>query len=273
MALMKAGLVQRTSFENRSGAGGAKGFAYMLDRRARSESLLMVSSTPILVRALRPEFQQNWRELTPVASMIGDYGALMVRSDASYRSLDDLVAALRSDPERIKFAGGSNRGDLDHLILASAFQAFGIAPQRARYVPYGAGGQATLALLGGETAAMTATIGDAIAYIQSGHIRALAVAAPQRLKELPDVPTFAELGYPLEFLNWRGFFAVPGLSVTDLATYTHVLGALTETQAWRDELHRHGWVQVFHTGDDFSAYLDGQEAQIAELMRALGFLE
>ena len=121
MALMKAGLVQRTSFENRSGAGGAKGFAYMLDRRARSESVLMVSSTPILVRALRPEFQQNWRELTPVASMIGDYGALMVRSDASYRSLDDLVAALRSDPERIKFAGGSNRGDLDHLILASAF--------------------------------------------------------------------------------------------------------------------------------------------------------
>lgn len=245
----------------------------MLDPRARSESVLMVSSTPILVRTLRPEFQQNWRELTPVASMIGDYGALMVRSDAPHRSLDELVAVLQSSPESIKFAGGSNRGDLDHLILASAFQAFGIAPQRARYVPYGAGGQATLALLGGETAAMAATIGDAISYIHSGHIRALAVAAPQRLKELPHVPTFAELGFPFEFLNWRGFFAVPGLSNADLAAYSQLLGALTQTQAWRDELSRHGWVQVFHTGKDFSSYLDGQETQIAELMRALGFLQ
>jgi putative tricarboxylic transport membrane protein len=273
MALMKAGLVQHASFENRSGAGGAKGFAYMLDRRARSESVLMVSSTPILVRTLRAEFQQNWRELTPVASMIGDYGALMVRSDAPWRSLHELVTTLRNTPESIKFAGGSNRGDLDHLILASSFQAFTIAPQRARYVPYGAGGQATLALLGGETAAMAATIGDAISYIQSGHIRALAVAAPQRLQALPDVPTFAELGYPLEFLNWRGFFAVPGLSATDLATYTQLLTALTKTQAWQDELHRHGWVQVFHPGEDFSAYLDDQEAQIAQLMRVLGFLQ
>jgi putative tricarboxylic transport membrane protein len=273
MALMKAGLVQHASFENRSGAGGAKGFAYMLDRRARSESVLMVSSTPILVRTLRAEFQQNWRELTPVASMIGDYGALMVRSDAPWRSLHELVTTLRNTPESIKFAGGSNRGDLDHLILASSFQAFTIAPQRARYVPYGAGGQATLALLGGETAAMAATIGDAISYIQSGHIRALAVAAPQRLQALPDVPTFAELGYPLEFLNWRGFFAVPGLSATDLATYTQLLTALTKTQAWQDELHRHGWVQVFHPGEDFSAYLDDQEAQIAQFMRVLGFLQ
>jgi len=205
--------------------------------------------------------------------MIGDYGALVVRSDAPYRLLDDLVVALRSSPESIKFAGGSNRGDLDHLVLASTFQAFGISPQRARYVPYGAGGQATLALLGGETVAMAATIGDAISHIQSGHLRALAVAAPHRLKELPEVPTFAELGYPLEFLNWRGFFAVPGLSATDLATYTKLLSTLTETKVWQDELRRHGWVQVFHTGKDFSDYLDGQETQIADLMRALGFLQ
>ncbi len=273
MALVTAGLVEHASFENRSGAGGAKGFAYMLDRRARSESVLMVSSTPILVRTLRPEFRQNWRELTPVASMIGDYGALMVRSDAPYQTLDDLVVALRASPESIKFAGGSNRGDLDHLILASAFQAFGIPPQSARYVPYGAGGQATLALLGGETVAMAATIGDAMTYIQSGHLRALAVAAPSRLNGLPKVPTFAELGYPLEFLNWRGFFAVPGLSSTDLATYTSLLKSLTGSQAWNDELQRHGWVQVFHPGKDFSEYLDTQEAQIAKLMRALGFLQ
>ena len=271
-ALMASGLVNHVSYENRSGAGGAKGFTYMLDRRARSESVLMVSSTPILVRTLRPEFGQDWRQLTPVASMIGDYGALMVRGDASFRSLEDLATLLRRDPAAVKFAGGSNRGDLDHLILASAFKALGLRPQDARYVPYGAGGQATLALLGGETLAMAATVGDAISHIRSGHVRVLAIAAPRRLDELPDVPTFTELGYPLEFLNWRGFFAVPGISDNDLQRYTALFDRLAETSAWRAELQRHGWVEVRHGGPGFAAYLDRQEQQIADLMKALGFL-
>ena len=62
-------------------------------------------------------------------------------------------------------------------------------------------------------------------------------------------------------------------SATDLATYTQLLAALTKTQAWQDELHRHGWVQVFHPGEEFSDYLDDQEAQIAGIMRVLGFLQ
>lgn len=272
-ALTVSGLVARVSYENRGGAGGAKGFAYMLDRRARSEGVLMVSSTPILVRTLRPEFRQDWRQLTPVAAVIGDYGALMVRSDAPWRTLDDLVVDLRRDPRSIKFAGGSNRGDLDHLILAGAFQALGLPPREARYVPYGAGGAATLALLSGETPAMAATIGDAMGPIRDGAIRVLAIAAPRRLQQLPRVPTFVELGTPFEFLNWRGFFAVPGLDARQLETWTTMFGRLSRSAAWRAEMDRHGWIAVEHRGEDFAAYLNRQEGQIRGLLQALGGLQ
>lgn len=268
-ALTGAGLVAHVSFENRSGAGGAKGFAYMLDRRARSEAVLMVSSTPILVRTLRPEFRQDWRQLTPVAAVIGDYGALMVRSDAPWHTLDDLLADLRRSPRAIKFAGGSNRGDLDHLILAGAFQALGLPPREARYVPYGAGGAATLALLSGETPAMAATIGDAMGPIQDGAIRVLAIAAPQRLEQLPEVPTFRELGHAFEFLNWRGFFAVPDLDPGQLRAWTGMFEALGDSAAWQVEMDRHGWIAVEHRGADFAAYLNRQEAQIRGLLQAL----
>ena len=271
-ALMAAGLVERVSFENRGGAGGAKGFAYMLDRRARSEPVLMVSSTPILVRSLRPVFRQDWRQLTPIAAVVGDYGALMVRADAPWPDLAALVRALQTDPRGVKFAGGSNRGDLDHLILAAAFQSFGLPATEARYVPYGAGGAATLALLSGETAAMAATIGDAMGPIRDGTIRVLAVAAPQRLRQLPDVPTFGELGFPFEFLNWRGYFAVPGLDPATRASWIRLFARLGRTAAWQAELDRHGWIGVEHTGDGFAAYLDRQESQIRVLMQSLGLL-
>ncbi len=268
-ALLSAGLVAQVSYENRSGAGGAKGFAYMLDRRARSEAVLMVSSTPILVRTLRPEFQQNWRQLTPVGAVIGDFGALMVRADAPWPNLEELIKALQCNPRSIKFAGGSNRGDLDHLILAAAFEAFGLSPRDARYVPYGAGGAATLALLSGETPAMAATIGDAMGPIQDSAIRVLAVASPERLQQLPDVPTFNELGFDFEFLNWRGFFAVPDLEQATLHEWTSLLEALSRAPAWQQEMQRHGWIPVTHRGPEFAAYLDRQEIQIRRLLKAL----
>jgi len=268
-ALESTGLIDRASYENRSGAGGAKGFAYMQGRRARSESILMVTSTPILVRTLRPEFRQDWRQLTPVASIIGDYGALMVRADAPWRDLRALIGALRAAPRSVKFAGGSNRGDLDHLILAGAFKAFGVPPGEARYVPYGAGGAATLALLSGETPAMAATIGDAMGPIRDGSVRVLAIAAPQRLRQLPDVPTFSELGYPFEFLNWRGFFAVPDVDPAMLARFETLLIELSSSAKWQQALDRHGWIPVEHRGEAFAAYLDRQEDQILLLLDAL----
>lgn len=271
-ALEVSGLAERVSYENRSGAGGAKGFAYMQSPRARGEAVLMVSSTPILVRTLRPEFGQDWRQLTPVASVIGDYGALIVRSDAPWTHLADLVEALRDDPGSVKFAGGSNRGDLDHLILAAAFRSFDLDPAAARYVPYGAGGAATLALLSGETPAMTATIGDAMGPIQDGSVRVLAVAAPERLVQLPDVPTFRELGHDFVFLNWRGFFAAPGIDDAVRERWADLFAELGRSAAWREEMQRHGWIQVEHRGADFAAYLDRQEADIRTLMKTLGVL-
>ncbi len=271
-ALMVSGLVSQVSFENRSGAGGGKGVAYLQEAAAQSADVLMVSSTPIVVRSLKPAFQQNWRQLTPIASLIGDYGAVVVRSDSPFADFPALAAALRGSPRSIKFAGGSNRGDLDHLILARIFEALDLDPADARYVPYGAGGQATLALLSGEVGAMSATVGDAIAHVRGGRAQILAVAAPQRLDALPDVPTFRELGWPVEFLNWRGFFAAPGIAEERRDAFAVVLNQLRGTDAWRQARTRYGWTEVYHEGAAFSAFLEAQEHLMRRLLLRLGFV-
>jgi len=272
-ALSASGLVRQISYENLSGAGGAKAVAHMIETRAQNQHVLMVNSTPIVARSLMPVFQQNWRELTPIAAVIGDYGIIAVREDSQFRTLDDLLKVLTQNPRSIKIAGGSNRGGLDHLIAARMFQVAGLPLADARYLAYDAGGKALLALLSGETPVMSATVGDAMSMVQAGKVRLLAIAAPERIKELPQVPTFTELGYPMTFVNWRGFFAVPGLDPELVDSYGKLLLELSQTSQWEEVRGRYGWVNNFIVGDQFVAYLEEQERITGTLMRELGFIQ
>lgn len=272
-ALTQSRLLPQVSFQNMSGAGGAKAVAHMIETAEQNRHVLLVNSTPIVARSLMPVFQQSWRDLTPVAAVIGDYGIVAVRADSQFENLGQLIAQLRRAPRAIKIAGGSNRGGLDHLIAASMFRSAGLPAADARYVAYDAGGKALLALLSGETKVMTATVGDAMGMVQAGKVRILAVAAKARLPELPAVPTFTELGFPLTFINWRGFFGVPGLSATEQAALAELFSAMSESPEWEAVRSRHGWVNNFLFGSDFVEYLEAQEQLTGELMRELGFIQ
>ncbi|MFG1490090.1 tripartite tricarboxylate transporter substrate binding protein, partial [Oceanospirillum sp. HFRX-1_2] len=80
-ALKKSGLVDKVSFQNLSGGGGGKAIAYLIETAEQQKDTLMVNSTPIVIRSLTGVFPQSFRDLTPVAGTIADYGALVVRND------------------------------------------------------------------------------------------------------------------------------------------------------------------------------------------------
>lgn len=272
-SLMSGGIVERVSFENMSGASGGKGVSHMVETAAQNRHVLIINSTPIIARSLIPAYGQSWRDLTPVAAVIGDYGAVIVRDASPYESFEQITGDLATDSRSITFAGGSTRGGMDHLILASVFREIGLNPMDARYVPYDAGGKALLAVMSGEVDAMSATVGDAIGASRDGSVRILAVASPERLPELPGVPTMMELGYDVELLNWRGFFGVPGLPDNNRQAFVDALAAMRRQPTWQEEIGRYGWVERFIAGDDFIAYLERQESLIGSLMNDLGFID
>ena len=271
-SLMAGSIVEQVSFENMSGASGGKGVSHMVETAEQNRHVFMINSTPIIARSQIPAYGQSWRDLTPVAAVIGDYGAIIVRAGSGYKSFAELVEDLRVNPRAVTFAGGSTRGGMDHLILASVFREARLDPMDGRYVPYDAGGKALLAVLSGEVDAMSATVGDAIGAARDGSVRILAVAAPERLAELPDVPTMTELGYPVELLNWRGFFGVPGLPDENRQAFVDALDAMRQQSSWREEIARYGWVERFMAGKEFIEYLERQEALIGSLMTDLGFI-
>ena len=271
-ALTNAGLVGTASYENMSGGGGGKAIGYMIENADSLQDTLMVNSTPIIIRSLTGVFPQNFRDLTLVAGTVGDYAALVVTKDSPLNSMEDFLAAYRADANGTAVGGGSVPGGMDHLVAAMVMQAAGEDPTALKYIPYDAGGTAMAALLSGEIKALSTGFSEAIALADAGEVKILGVTSDARVPAYDSAPTFAEQGLDTTFVNWRGFFAAPGLPEDKLAAYQDAITKMYDTPEWEEVRARNGWVNIHNDGEAFRAFLEAQEKEIGDLMKQLGFL-
>ena len=269
-ALSRSGLVSVASYENLSGGNGGRAIAHLIETAGRQSDTLMISSSPIILRSLREIFPQSYRDLTPVASVIVDYGAFVVKNDSPYRTWQDVIDDFIKNPRRVNVAGGSSRGSMDHVVAALAFKKSGADPRKLKYIPYNAGGHAMVGLLSGETQLLSTGLSEAIALAEQGEVRILAMTAPERVPRIPAVPTLMEQGVPAEFSNWRGFFAAPGLTMGKRREFEELLKNLYATREWQSIRQSRGWTDFFIAGDAFVAFLADQEHELASLIAELG---
>ena len=272
-ALTKSGLVESASYENLSGGGGGKAIAHLIEMADQSHNTLMVNSTPIVIRSLSKVFPQSFRDLTPIAAVVGDYGAFVVPTDSKYTSFTDVVKDYSENPRSVAIAGGSARGSMDHLVAAMAFKAAGGDARKLKYVAYDAGGKAMAGILSGEAHVLSTGFSEALALADAGEVRILAITGDERSATAPDVPTLKELGYDATFVNWRGFFGAPGLPDAEADEYAATLGKMYETGEWEVVRDRNGWTEIFKPRAEFVAFLENQEEVVGNLMRELGFLK
>lgn len=271
-ALTKAGSVGTASYENMSGGGGGKAIGYLIENAESNHGTLMVNSTPIVIRSLTGVFPQSFRDLTLVAGTIGDYAAIVVNKDSPVNNMADLIAAYDANPTKTAVGGGSVPGGMDHLVAAMVMEAAGKDALGVKYIPYDAGGKAMAALLSGEIAALSTGFSEAVELAKAGEVKIIGVTADERVDAAPDAMTMKEQGIDTTFVNWRGFFAAPGLPDEKLKVYQSVLSDMYATDEWEEVRARNGWVNIHNSGDDFRSFLEAQEKVIGDLMKKLGFL-
>ncbi len=271
-ALTGAGLVGTASYENMSGGGGGKAIGFLIENADSSHDTLMVNSTPIVIRSLTGVFPHNFRDLTLVSGTIGDYAAIVVGKDSPLNSMGDLIAAFDADPSKTAIGGGSVPGGMDHLVAAMVMEAAGKDALGVKYIPYDAGGKAMAALLSGEIAALSTGFSEAVDLAAAGEVKIIGVTADERVSAAPNAQTMKEQGIDTSFVNWRGFFAAPGLPEDKLTMYQDAIAKMYDTPEWEEVRARNGWVNIHNSGDDFQAFLEEQEKAIGDLMKKLGFL-
>lgn len=266
-ALEDSGLVRGVEVFNLPGAGGAVGVQRLVYERG-SGSLVMLMGLGV-VGSEYGRAGSALHRTTPIARLLQEPNMVVVTHDSPYRTLADLVTAWRFAPSSVAVGGGSLPGGPDHLAPMLLARAIGVAPSSVRYVRFDGGGDLLAAVLGKQVAFGVAGVGEYADQVRSGQLRVLAVTGPTRAVG-PATPTLREAGVDLEFTNWRGIVAPPGLSSREAAELRRVVGALVRSSAWRTALARNGWTDAYLDGPGFDRFLTAETTRLDSVMADLG---
>jgi len=201
-------LGQPVFVEPKPGAGGVLGFQFVKAARPDGHTLLLgtistLSLAPSIVEKLPFDAA---RDFIPVAMTYVGSNLIVVPAASPVKSLKELAVAARARPEGLSFASTGN-ATTSHLLAGLFDQVNG---SKMVHVPYKGTAPALTAMLGGQGDVFFAP-GDAVPHVRSGKLRALAIAGKQRMPELPDVPTSAEVGMPdLVLESWYGILVASG---------------------------------------------------------------
>jgi tripartite-type tricarboxylate transporter receptor subunit TctC len=195
--------------ENRPGAGGVIG-TDVAAKAAPDGYTLLVSHASVHVfgAATRPTMPFDpITDFTHMVQLVEAPNIILVRANSPFQTLDQYVTAARTQPVRF---GSSGIGSAPHL-LGAMLSAEARAPN-LDHVPYAGSAPAMQDMLAGSIESMIDPITTNVQQLRDGSLRALAISTPQRLAAFPNIPTFAELGYPkLTSAQWLGLSAPKGL--------------------------------------------------------------
>lgn len=186
------------------GGGGSLGAAFVAKSKPDGYTALAGSSTPLILSPIVKKMDYKLDDFIPLGIFGESPVWLAVKADAKWKTVKDFVEDARRSPGQLKVSSYGKLTTSDFVIELLNKQA-GI---KLNHVPYKGAAEALTAVLGGHVdAGMVMTSGG---LVEAGSIRILALAGGQRLEDLPDVPTFKELGYPIELSAWQSICVPKG---------------------------------------------------------------
>lgn len=267
-------LLGKMSIRYMPGGIGALAYNHAVNVGKKNANLIIAASTGTVLNLAMGKFggysESDVRWLGAVAT---DYGVVAVRGDATWHSLDDLVAALKKKKEHIVMGAAGSIGSQDWMKMALIFDQAGLDPRQIRYIPYEGGGEASNALMRGYIQVFPGDISEVAGRLDNGKIRVLAVLSDKRLPgKLSTIPTAMEQGYNVVWPVWRGYYLPPEISNDEYQWWINTLYRLESTKAFTREREKLQLFPLVRIGDTFEQYIKRNVRDLRAMARKFGLV-
>jgi len=206
-----------------------------------------------------------------LAAVGTDYGMVAVREDAPWKTLGELMAAMKEDPTKVVVGAGASIGSQDWMKTALLAREAGIDPRKMRYVAFEGGGEPVTALLGNHIQVVSGDMSEMVPHLQGGKMRVLAVMADQRLPgQLAEIPTAKEQGFNVVWPVIRGYYLGPKVSDADYQWWEAAFKKMVETPEFKKQRDLRGLFEFNLTGQALDSYVKKQVADYREQAKSFG---
>ncbi len=259
---------------NMAGAGGGLAYSYVVNERSTDADLIVAASSATTTRLAQNAYAGMKADQVRFVGAIGaDPGVIVVSNDSPFKSLGDLVNAIKANPGSVAFAGGSAVGGFDHLKPLMILRRAGFTNiAKLKYIGVDGGADAITQTVGGFTQAMSGDMSEVVGFLKAGKVRVLAVLTETRVPGFDQIPTAKEQGFDVVAVNWRGLYIPKGVSDKTFNTWADRLQKVADSKEWAKAMAANGLAPFTKVGGDFQSYVDNLVIEVAALSKELGVI-
>jgi tripartite-type tricarboxylate transporter receptor subunit TctC len=263
-------LGQQVVIDNRPGAGGLIGTELFINAPADGYTIGMFGNPQTIAATMNPNFKWDLsNDITPIATLANLSNVVVVNPSVPAKSVKELIQLAKDKPGTLNYASGGV-GATSHLAGELLKHTAGI---ELVHVPYKGAAAALTDLLSGRVQVMVLNMVVAMPNIQSGKVRALAVASPSRSPFLPDVPSATEAGVPgFEFSQWYSVVGPSGLPTNVVSTLYREIDATRRSKQFSDGLVKQGAEPFLADQQSFAAYITADVGKYRRLVKESGIV-
>ena len=262
---------------NKAGGAGGEGFLDIKNSKGNGNKLVITLSN-LFTTPLATGIPFSWKDMTPVAMLALDEFVLWVNADSPYKTVGELVAAMKAAPAGQFKMGGTGSKQEDQIITVALEKATGT---KITYVPYKGGGEVAVQLVGKHVDMTVNNPIEAVAQWRAGKVRPLCVfdSKPLAGKEKiagdlswSSIPTCKSQGLDIEYLMLRGIFMPAGVTKDAVDYYVELFKKVRATPEWTQLMADGAFNQSFMSGAEYAKWVEGEEKRHRDLMKEAGFL-
>lgn len=268
-SLMEKELKQPVNVVNRTGGSGVVGHSAIAQAPADGYTIGMIT-VEIAMMHWQGLTELTPSSYTPIALVNADPAGVQVPADAPYKSVKELLAAVKANPGKFK-ASGTGQGGIWHLALAGLLRDQGIDPASVAWVPSNGAAPGLQDMIAGGVQIAPVSLPEARALIEAGKVKSLAIMDPKPSALFPKVPTLkSETGSDWTMAAWRGIAAPKGLPKDVADKLTAVVKKVYDSKEYQDFMSQRGFGIIWAGPEDYAKFMAKSDADMGTIMKAVG---